>query len=150
MRPPTFRRLRLLAARSRDALVVSAWMVIVELAVRFLPVGTVAALIGAPLATGEAEPTGDPVSLTPIALRPAEFRRLRSLDVLARRWPFGSGPCLRQALVAGHVLRHHGPHLRIGATLEGTDLVGHAWLELGALELGRSAGFAALVTSPTS
>jgi len=140
------RRLRYLAAHPLDAVVVLLWMSAVEFAVRLVPVSKLANLLGAPLAT---QPTEPGVAAQP-RLNATDVRRLRLLDALARRWPFGSGPCLRQALVAGRLLRRHGPRLRIGAALDHDDLVGHAWVEVGSLEIGHSSDFTMLLSSSGS
>jgi len=138
------RRIRFLLAHPVDAAVVLGWMSAVEVAVRVLPLPRLASLIGSPL--GIADPPRELAA--PPELRGSERRRLLLLDALGRRWPFGSGPCLRQALVAGRILRRHRPVLRIGAALSHSDVVGHAWLEVGALELGHSEDFTALVVAP--
>jgi hypothetical protein len=143
------RRFGVVVAHPVDSLSVLAWMTLVEVSVRLVPLPTLASWMGATLATTEPSP-GSPAPL--VAREPrlggSELRRLRLVDALARRWPFGRGPCLRQALVAGHVLRRHGPVLRLGAALSESDVVGHAWLEVGSFELGRSDDFTALVASP--
>jgi hypothetical protein len=140
-----WRRLRTVVSHPVDACYVLGWMTTVEVAVRILPLPMVAAWMGSPLATVETTPS----SWRP-QLRPGEGRRLGLVCALGRRWPFGRGPCLRQALVAGRILRRHRPTLRIGAALEDADVVAHAWLEVGALELGRSAEFTTLVSGPPS
>lgn len=126
-----------------DGLVVLGWLAVVELAVRLVSLRRLSALLGAPLATDEAPVLHDRHP----HLRRREARRLRMLDVLGPRWPFCDGPCLRQALVAGRVLRRHGPMLRIGAALDGPQLVGHAWLEVGDMRFGQSDRFATLFSS---
>jgi hypothetical protein len=76
-------------------------------------------------------------------LSPSERRRLRIIEIVADRWPFGEGPCLRQALVAGRVLRRLHPRLSLGvARRPSRGLVAHAWLELdGGGRLGYSDGY---------
>ena len=73
-------------------------------------------------------------------LTPSEQRRLRIVDILAARWPFGEGPCLRRALVAGRVLRRLHPRLSLGvARRPDGEITAHAWLELdGGARLGYS------------
>lgn len=128
-----------------DGLTVLGWLAVVELAVRLVSLPRLSALLGAPLTTDES-----PVSQgRHPQLRPSEGRRLRMLDALGPHWPFCDGPCLRQALVAGRVLRRHRPMLRIGAALDGPQLVAHAWLEVGDMRLGQSDRFATLVSSPS-
>jgi hypothetical protein len=75
-----------------------------------------------------------------IQLSPSERHRLRVIDVVANRWPFGKGQCLRRALVTGRVLRRLHPRLSLGvARRQGNGLAAHAWLELdGGTRLGYS------------
>ena len=40
-------------------------------------------------------------------------RSLRAARRVARRWPFSTGPCLRRALVGGHLIRGRRPAIRI-------------------------------------
>jgi Transglutaminase-like superfamily len=72
-----------------------------------------------------------------------ERRRLRIVDVVAERWPFGEGQCLRRALVTGRVLERLHPRLSLGVARRGNGgLVAHAWLELdGGARLGYSDGY---------
>lgn len=131
-----------------DSLSVLGWWAVAEVGIRVVPLPTLAAWTGATLATTEpAAGSAQEVQGKP-HLSGSELRRLRLVDALAKRWPLGTGPCLRQALVAGRVLRRHHPILRVGAALSDTDVVAHAWLEVGAFELGRSDDFTALVASP--
>lgn len=127
-----------------DGLVVLWWLAIVELVVRSVPLPRLSTMMGTPLVTDDPplERSGHP------QLTPAEGRRLRMLDAVAPHWPFCDGPCLRQALVAGRVLKRHGPRLRIGAALDGDAFMAHAWLEVGAVDVGHSDRFATLVASP--
>jgi hypothetical protein len=75
------------------------------------------------------------------ALRPgAAMRRWDAVGRVYRRWPRGDGPCLRQALVAGHLLRSRGPVLRIGVRrAEDGALQAHAWLAIDGTDLDPSA-----------
>ena len=47
-----------------------------------------------------------------------------------RRWPFGTGVCLRRSLVIGRCVRRLRPTLRIGVARHGTGIGAHAWLEV--------------------
>jgi len=114
---------------------VLGWMSAAEVGVRFVSLARLADAFGVPLHTEEAE-SSEPAA--PFVLSPAMRRRLRVIDALGARWRFSAGPCLRQALVAGHVLRRHGPHLVIGAALHEGDVIGHAWIEVGGLTFGYS------------
>jgi len=126
------RRLRW-SAHPLDVLFATAWMVVAEVGVRLVPLPRLARWVGAPLGTEPAvAPRPHP------SLRASERRRVQLAQAIGRRWPFADGPCLRQAVVAGRALRRHGPVLRIGAALDGGAVVGHAWLEVGGLEIGRA------------
>jgi hypothetical protein len=55
--------------------------------------------------------------------------RVRAVQIVMRRWPWGArGPCLRQALVSGWMLRHRRPHLVLGAGRDARGTLAHAWL----------------------
>ena len=106
-----------------------------------VPLPRMARLLGVPLGSSDAIP--DPSGALPLTA--AELRRLRVLGRIGPRWPFCEGPCLRQALVAGHILRRHHPRLRIGASLKGSALVAHAWVELDGGTVGADDSYTALV-----
>ncbi|MDE3085350.1 MAG: lasso peptide biosynthesis B2 protein [Acidobacteriota bacterium] len=140
----TGRRVREWGAHPLDVLAVAGWMAVAEVGVRLVDLPRLARWMGAPLATGP----GAPAPCLP-ALRPSERRRVRLAGAVGRRWPFADGPCLRQALVTGRALRRHRPVLRIGASLAGAEVTGHAWLEVGSLEIGRAETYGALLASPS-
>lgn len=127
-----------------EAAQILAWMAVAEVLVRLLPLPAAARWMGVPLGTGDAT-SGD---VPGPRLRGRDRRRLRLLEVVGPHWRLCGGPCLRQALVAGHILRHHAPVLRIGAAIDGSALVAHAWVEVGSFTVGRAEGFASLVRSP--
>lgn len=147
-------RHRLLVAPAQwwdRAVIVGSW-VSVDLALRAgvgLPV--LARIAAVSLNSGAAGPTGDPPMPGPEAegpavlsrLSPAERRRLRIVGVVAERWPFGGGPCLRRALVTGRVLRRLHPRLFLGvARAPSGGFCAHAWLELdGGGRLGYADGY---------
>ena len=117
------------------------WMALAEVGVRTMPLPRLAELFGLPLQTSEAvHPSGG----APLALTGATRRRLRAVEVVGAHWPFCAGPCLRQALVAGRVLRRLEPRLVVGADLVGDHVVGHAWIELRGATVGHSLRFGAL------
>ena len=133
------------------AFIVGSW-VVVDLALRAgvsLPV--LARFAEVSLETGtSSRPEGPPASITEVEdlgghapLSPAERRRLRIIEIVADRWPFGDGPCLRRALVAGRVLRRLHPRLSLGvARRQNGALIAHAWLELdGGGRIGYSDGY---------
>ena len=119
------------------------WLAVVELAVRTLPLPRVARLLGAPLAVDASSALATPVGGA--VLRTGERRRLSALTRIAPHWPLCDGPCLRQALAAGHILRRHAPVLRIGAALDDRALRAHAWLEVDGATVGSAPGFEPLV-----
>ena len=85
-----------------------------------------AAAVGAPVCLNPE--AGEHVD-TAVLLGPADSARLRAVQILMRRWPFGArGPCLRRALVAGRLLRHRQPHLVLGAMRDERGATAHAWL----------------------
>lgn len=142
---PTVRRLRTWSAHPLDVLVVATWMAVAEVGVRLVALPRLARWMGAPVGT---EPNRAPVPVAVPALSGSERRRAQLALAMGRRWPFADGPCLRQALVTGRALRRHGPVLRIGAALDDGGVVGHAWLEVGTLDIGRAEEFEALVERP--
>ena len=104
-------------------------MGVVEILVRFVRLPRVARLVGAPLSLDTTEPKPfDPAVFDnmPIAMR----RKLWCTDRVAVRWPFSKGPCLRRALVGGHLIRRHGPTIRLGVDVSAADAEAHAWLEI--------------------
>lgn len=133
-------------ARLPRAAQVVGWYLASELAIRLLPLGRAARLFGVQLATG-ATPTTPPRSPGPRpALSAVELRDLGLARRVGRLWPAPAGPCLREALVAGHLARRHAPRLVIGARLDdGAGARAHAWLELDdGTRLGEIDGFHAL------
>ena len=100
--------------------------VAVEVALRLVALPRLAAAVGAPVCLNpEAAGPADPSAL----LGPTDAVRLRAVQILMRRWPFGArGPCLRHALVAGRLLRHRRPHLVLGAMRDERGATAHAWL----------------------
>jgi hypothetical protein len=104
----------------------------VEIGVHFLPLRTIARLAGVSLATDGSPPAARAPTLTE-----AERRALRWARAVMRRWPFGSGACLRRSLVIGRVVRRLRPTLRIGVARHGGVISAHAWLEVpGAVNIG--------------
>jgi hypothetical protein len=113
-------------------------MAMAEVGLRLVPLARLSRWMGTPLGTEPAAAPWWP------SLSGTERRRVQLAHALGRRWPFTDGPCLRQALVTGRALRRHRPVLRIGAALEGAEVVGHAWIEVGSLEIGGAEGYGAL------
>jgi hypothetical protein len=104
----------------------AATAVVIEVAVRTVPLTRLAAAVGAPVDVRAAGGgSADPQSV----LGPADAARLRATRIVMRRWPFGArGPCLREALVAGRLLRHRRPRIALGAGRDARGALAHAWL----------------------
>jgi len=111
---------------ARHLLSVVCTAVVVEVALRLVALPRLAAAVGAPVCLSpEAVEPADASTL----LGPADAARLRAVQILMRRWPFGArGPCLRHALVAGRLLRHRRPRLVLGAMRDERGATAHAWL----------------------
>jgi hypothetical protein len=73
--------------------------------------------------------------------------RVRAVDRLLRRWPYGD-TCLRRCLVTGHLIRVTGPSLVLGVRRdEGGALAAHSWLEVDGRPVDPSAaGYRVLAT----
>lgn len=99
-----------------------------ELAVRVVPLPRLAQWFGAPLCLDGVRPVSRRI---PDDCTKDEHRLLVAVERLARRWPIGRGPCLRQSLAAGFVMRRHGARLRLGIVRQGAgDVIAHAWIEI--------------------
>jgi len=71
---------------------------------------------------------------------PTEPELCRATRV-AKRLASAMGPknyCLRHSLVLGHLLRAHHPTLHFGVRRQRRATQGHAWIEVGGLQLGLS------------
>jgi len=123
-----------------DLIVVGWWWLVAEVGVRTVPLTTLTPVFSLRMAPGSDSgdksggvgghasdhPSGD--------LDGRERRRLALVVRIASHWPGGPGPCLRQALVTGRVLRRHRPRLLLGLLPPGQDgsqpVLAHAWVEL--------------------
>lgn len=126
-----------------------AALVVVELLIRWVRLPRLAAMAGVSLEAGSGGTRGAVVE------RPATPRRdstgangageiaraVRSTRRVVRQWPFGKGPCLRESLVLGHLLRRRSPSLQIGIANRSDGLRAHAWLTVDGQVLGESRGF---------
>jgi Transglutaminase-like superfamily len=111
---------------ARHLLPVVCTAVVVEVALRLVGLTRLAAAVGAPVCLSPE--AGEPADASTL-LGPADAARLRAVQILMRRWPFGArGPCLRHALVAGRLLRHRRPRLVLGAMRDERGATAHAWL----------------------
>lgn len=97
--------------------------------------GSVAELEGSPLTTMEVTREDD--------LSEQVVRARRSVERLMRIWPLGAGPCLRESLVLGHLIRDRDPVLRIGVARHGYRMRAHAWIELDGQPVNDPKGFVA-------
>lgn len=68
-------------------------------------------------------------------------RQLRCVRRVMQRWRLASGPCLRESLVIGHLLRRQRPLLRLGVARRGDTYVAHAWLEVAGMRIGEQDAF---------
>jgi hypothetical protein len=73
----------------------------------------------------------------------------RSVDRLMSVWPLGAGPCLRESLVLGHLVRDREPVLRLGVARHGHRMRAHAWVEIDGQPVNDPQGFVAF-GGPTS
>ena len=103
-------------------------LVVVEVAVRRLPLPRLCQLLGVRLNLAPAPPDAERIRVRD--LPPKAARQVRCTRRVADGWPFSRGPCLRRALVTGNLLRRLDPALRLGVGGSGHEVVGHAWLEI--------------------
>lgn len=131
----TFVRLPL--AEQRTTLWVLAVSMVVELAIRRVPLPRVSRAFGVAWLrdVDGAGRTG------PSSLSSRDRRVVRCTRRVMRWWPFSEGNCLRQSLVIGYALRRHRPRLQIGVALPSTGFGAHAWLEVCGLRIGAAEGF---------
>jgi hypothetical protein len=114
----------------------AATLLIVELLIRWVPIAKLAHLLGVRLETGPGRFVEDAVP--PSSGVGAEGRVREVIDARARimrYWPLGGGPCLRESLVVGRLLRDEGACVRLGVARFGGRLRAHAWVELAGQEL---------------
>ena len=73
----------------------------------------------------------------------------RSVARLMSVWPLGAGPCLRESLVLGHLVRDLGPVLRLGVARHGHRMRAHAWVEIDGQPVNDPKGFVAFGGPPS-
>jgi Transglutaminase-like superfamily len=103
-------------------------IVVVELLIRWVPLPRLSRVLGVRINLEPAPAESERLPAT--ELPPRARRQLRCTRRVADAWPFSQGPCLRRALVGGHLLRDLGPSVRLGVGRAGDSLHAHAWLEL--------------------
>jgi hypothetical protein len=119
----------MLALESATTARALATLIVVEVLVRTSPLPRVGRLLGCDVDVESHLIAAE--RLAPVDLTRRHRRQLRCAHRLARAWPFSDGPCLRRALVDGHLLRELNPSVRLGLIGSGSDLSAHAWLEIG-------------------
>jgi hypothetical protein len=100
-------------------------------------------------------PAGAP-ALSGTSIAPAPAAELPREVALARRcvarvvaiWPLGAGPCLRESLTLGSLLRGHDPLLRLGVARHGERIRAHAWVEIDGVAVNDPLGFVAFEQQP--
>jgi hypothetical protein len=105
-----------------------AVIIVVELLIRSVPLPRLSRALGCRVNLDPVVPGAQRLALKELPTRSS--RQVRCTRRVARVWPFSQGPCLRSALVAGHLLREHDPAIRLGMTTTGEELHAHAWLEI--------------------
>lgn len=105
----------------------TAVAVAIELGIRFLPLPTMAKVLGVAL---KPAPVASAAPPTTFDLTDRQKHAVRLARALMRRWPWGAGTCLRQSLVIAHLLRVREPMLRLGVRREGGIVEAHAWVEV--------------------
>lgn len=123
-------------------------MLFVEANVRFTPLPRLSRWLGCDLSLDPIDP--DAVRLPLKELTPKAARQIRSTRRVARVWPFADGPCLRSALVAGHLIRDLDPSVRLGLINRDDDFYAHAWVELDGRPLEDVASFDAFLSPQTT
>ena len=103
-------------------------LALVEATIRWVPLPRLSSLLGCPVELSPS--TSGPVIPSSHELGRRARRELRCTQRVADAWPLSRGPCLRRALVGGHLLRRLGTSIRLGTYDDGESLVAHAWLEI--------------------
>jgi hypothetical protein len=141
------RTLRLTPREVLTTLHAVAVLVVVELLIRWVSLPRLSRVLGVHVNLAPVRPD---VALFPIEELPArDRRRLRCTRRVADVWPLSKGPCLRRSLVAGHLLRHHRPAIRLGVAGQGADVLAHAWLEIDDRPLESVSGLKVFQQTPT-
>jgi hypothetical protein len=106
--------------------------------------------------SGDRQPNvGGPTGVLVASMEPAADSDLPESVARARRgigrwmriWPLGAGPCLRESLVLGHLIRDRSPVLRLGVARHGHRMRAHAWVEVDGRPVNDPQGFVAFDAS---
>lgn len=136
---------RLQWEEQRETLMALWVALVVELGVKWLPLPTIARLLGVQFEMSETAPA----VVAPVHFPHWATVRLRGVGRVLKRWP--DATCLRRSLVVSQRLRPLTPKLRIGVRRDGGPLEAHAWVEVGGVSLdSEAAGFGPLSASPTA
>jgi hypothetical protein len=122
------RLVRLSAREMLTTVHVVVVLLVVELLIRWTPLPRLSSLLGLRVDLAPAPAHAGQFDVAD--LPPSARRQLRCTHRVAEIWPFSKGPCLRRSLVAGHLLRDHGPAIRLGLIGSGDEVGAHAWLEI--------------------
>ena len=106
----------------------AAVLIAVELLIRWVPLPRLSRLLGVRINLEPAR--ADAVRMRVDELPARARRQLCYTWKVADAWPFSRGPCLRRALVGGHLIRDLHPAVRLGVAGVGDTLMAHAWLEI--------------------
>ena len=150
---------RLPAAERGTTLYALMVLVAIELTIRWVRLPTLSRLLGITLDLGggpESSGVGPPRLEAPSPRGPTPDEQLSDGVVRARRctlrllraWPFGAGPCLRESLVLGHLIRSRQPVLKLGVARHGAQVRAHAWIELEHQPINDPQGFVAFGSLP--
>jgi hypothetical protein len=131
--------LRLSPAEKIETLVIVAFALVAEVAVRCVGLPILARWLRIDLDDVDDTGLAVPVAAAP-RLAPATLaRRAAAVDRVYRGWPRGAS-CLRRALVLGFYVRRARPLLRIGVARDGDEVKAHAWIEVDGHVLGEDTG----------
>ena len=122
-------------------------LVVVELLIRNVRLPRLARLLGVRLDLTPVHPAPGAVSLD---LSPTSRRQLRATARVVDVWPFCHGPCLRQSLVAAHLLATRVRRSASASPAPAIELQAHAWVEVDGHPLEDVGEFAVLHSTPAS
>ena len=122
-------------------------LLVVELLIRWVRLPRLSRLLGVRVTLEPPAPGAEQLSIEDL---PSSARRqLRCTQRVADAWPLSEGPCLRRALVGGHLIRDLHPAVRLGVAGSGDTVHAHAWLEIDDRPLEEVTAFKPFQTTPT-